>query len=157
VDPRSGERQILVIGDAAAAARADAHAAWAELLDTMVDFRLPVDPTETPRATAERLVRTERLETPAAEGVRLLGRAEERARYARDPLTSGELVRSLRAVRRAFAQDANRRTRIVAVLMPPSVLGRWRLATVDWSSRAATVLARWGEAVSPRRLLPRRS
>jgi transglutaminase-like putative cysteine protease len=156
VDPRSGERQILVIGDAAADARADAHAAWAELLDTMVDFRLPVDATETPRATAERLVRTERLAPPAAEGVRLLGRAEERARYARDPLSSDSLVRALRTVRRAFRQDAGAWTRIVAVLMPPSVLERWRLAAAERSSRAVTVLNRWADALSPRRLLPRR-
>jgi hypothetical protein len=156
VNPRTGERQILVVGDAAAAARADAHAVWAELLDTMVDFRLPVDLTETPRATAERLVRTERLEPPAAEGVRLLGRAEERARYARDPLTSDQLVRSLRTVRRAFARDAGLRTRLVAVLMPPSVLERWRLATVERSSRVMTALSRWADALSPRRLLPRR-
>jgi transglutaminase-like putative cysteine protease len=166
-DPHSGDRQILVIGDAAAAARADAHAAWAELLDTMVDFRIEVDPTETPRATAERLVRAERLEDvgrdakagggiTAADGVRLLGRAEERARYARDPLSSGQLVRSLRTVRRAIARDASRRTRIMAVLLPPSVLGRWRFALVEGSSRAVTAMARWGDAVSPRRLLPRR-
>jgi transglutaminase-like putative cysteine protease len=178
VDSRSGDRQILVVGDAAAAARADAHAAWEELLDTMVDFRLTVDPTETPRATAERLVRGERLEDvgrdaqaggeiaardaqaggemTAADGVRLLGRAEERARYARDPLSSEQLVRSLRTVRRAFARDAGRRTRIMAVLMPPSVLQRWRLAAMERSSRGVTVLARWWEMVSPRRLLPRR-
>jgi transglutaminase-like putative cysteine protease len=156
VDPRSGERQILVIGDTAAAARADANAAWAELLDTLVDYRLAVDATETPRATAERLVRTERLEQPAAEGVRLLGRAEERARYARDPLNSDPLVRALRTVRRAIRQDASLGTRIVAVLMPPSVVERWRLAAVELSSRAVTVVNRWAETLSPRRLLPRR-
>lgn len=155
-DPGSGGRQILVTGDAAAAARADAHAAWAELLDSMVDFRIEVDPTETPRATAERLVRAERLETPAADGVRLLGRAEERARYARDPLSTEQLVRSLRTVRRAFAGNAGRGTRIMAVLLPPSVVERWRSAMVEASSRAVTTLARWGEAISPRRLLPRR-
>jgi transglutaminase-like putative cysteine protease len=156
VDPHSGDRQILVVGDAAVTARADAHAAWEELLDTMVDYRLTVDPTETPRATAERLVREERLETPAADGVRLLGRAEERARYAREPLSTDQLVRSLRTVRRAFAQDASRRARIMAVLMPPSVLERWRQAAAERSSRVVTALARWREASSPRRLLPRR-
>ena len=66
-------------------ARADAHAAWDELIDTMIDYRVPVDPTETPRATAERLVRDADLATTPADGGRaLLGRAEERARYARD-------------------------------------------------------------------------
>jgi transglutaminase-like putative cysteine protease len=166
-DPGSGHRQILVTGDAAAAARADAHAAWAELLDSMVDFRIEVDPTETPRATAGRLVRAERLEDAgrdakagggmtAADAARLLGQAEERARYARDPLSTEQLVRSLRTVRRAFAANAGRRTRMMAVLLPPSVLERWRLAMMETSSRAVTTLARWAEAVSPRRLLPRR-
>ena len=45
------------VGADADRARADAHAAWDELLDTLVDFRVRVDPTETPRATADRLVR----------------------------------------------------------------------------------------------------
>ncbi|MBX6357960.1 MAG: hypothetical protein IRZ05_19175 [Micromonosporaceae bacterium] len=178
-DPYAADRQILVTGDAAAAARADAHAAWAELLDTMVDFRIPVDPTETPRATAERLVRAERLEpigqdaqagagTTArhgkaagdlspADAVRLLGRAEERARYARDPLSTELLVPSLRTVRRAFAGNADRRTRIMAVLLPPSVVERWRWTAIETSSRAANAVGRWGAALSPRRLLPRRS
>jgi transglutaminase-like putative cysteine protease len=167
VDSISGERQILVTGDRAAAARAQAHAAWDELLDTMVDFRIAVDPTETPRATAERLIRVERLEEvpqdakaggamTAVAGVRLLGRAEERARYARDPLDPEQLIQSLRAVRRAFAQNAGRRTRIMAVLLPPSVLERWRLALVERSTSAVNTTARWAEVVSPRRLLPRR-
>lgn len=156
VDPRTGERQILVVGDSAAAARVDAHAAWDELLDTMVDFRIAVDTTETPRATAERLVRTGDLEPAAADGVRLLGRAEERARYARDPLSSEHLVGALRTVRRAVARRATRRTRIVAMMMPPSILRQWRLAVVEGASLAVTTLGRWQAGISPRRLLPRR-
>jgi transglutaminase-like putative cysteine protease len=152
-----GPTPVVVTGGGASTARAEANAAWDELLDTMIDYRLMVDPTETPRATAERLVRKERLEAPAADGVRLLGRAEERARYAPDPLRSDQLVRALRTVRRAFAQDATRRTRIMAVVLPPSVTQRWRLAAVEASSRWVTSLARWRDALSPRRLLPRRS
>ncbi len=155
-DPASGDREILVIGDSVAAARADAHAAWDELLDTMIDFRLTVEPTETPRATAERLVRTERLAEPAAEAVRLLGRAEERARYARNPLGSEQLVNSLRAVRRAFSRQAPWRTRFIAVLMPPSILSRWKTAVVEGATLAMTTLSRWQEAISPRSISPRK-
>src|SRR5258705_5635771 len=47
---------LVTESSAVAAARRDAHEAWAELIDTMVDFSVPIDPSETPRATASRLV-----------------------------------------------------------------------------------------------------
>lgn len=116
-------------------ARADAHAAWDELIDTLVDFRVPIDPSETPRATADRLaVRVLRGE-PGADDVRLLGRAEERARYARDPLPGSPLAAALHSVRRGLVRQADRRTRVTAVLLPPSVLRRWRAATLDGYAR----------------------
>lgn len=40
-------RRVVVLADAERA-RADAHAAWDELLDTLVDYRVRVDRTETP-------------------------------------------------------------------------------------------------------------
>ncbi|MGW5668787.1 transglutaminase TgpA family protein, partial [Micromonospora sp. NPDC003776] len=99
--PRGGTREVTVGADAERA-RADAHAAWDELLDTLVDYQVRVDPTETPRATAERLARESLAEdTGAVTGARLLGRAEERARYARDPLTGEALHPALRSVRAA--------------------------------------------------------
>ncbi|TDC60697.1 transglutaminase domain-containing protein [Micromonospora sp. KC207] len=142
-------------------ARADAHAAWEELLDTLVDYRVRMDRTETPRATAERLVADAVGEDgSAATAVRMLGRAEELARYARAPLTGGELHLALRAVRGALAGQADRRTRILAALLPPSVLLRWRTALGNTSSRLVATagdaryrLLRW----SPRRLLATRT
>ncbi len=154
--PRGGVRDVTV-GVDAERARADAHAAWDELLDTLVDYQVRVDRTETPRATAERLVRESLAEdTEAMTGVRLLGRAEERARYARDPLTGEALYPALRSVRAALAGRADRRTRIMAALLPPSVLLRWRTAVADRSTRLVASggqvrdrLMRW----NPRRLL----
>ncbi|WP_406042623.1 DUF3488 and transglutaminase-like domain-containing protein [Micromonospora sp. NBC_00898] len=151
-----GTREVLV-GVDADAARADAHAAWDELLDTLVDFRVPVDRTETPRATADRLVRDRLTEDASAAGAaRLLGRAEERARYARDPLTGEPLHPALRTVRGALAARADRRTRLLAAMLPPSVLLRWRRAISDASTRLVAAggqvrqrMVRW----SPRRLL----
>lgn len=152
---------VTVDVDVASAGRAreDAHAAWAELLDTMVDYRVPIDLTETPRATADRLVKAGLVSGPAVDSARLLGQAEERARYARQPLQGGRLSESLRAVRRALAAQAGRRTRLAAAILPPSVLLRWRLAIVEASIRTVSVagrirdvFARW----SPRRLLPGR-
>ncbi|MDG4832164.1 DUF3488 and transglutaminase-like domain-containing protein [Solwaraspora sp. WMMD1047] len=136
--------------------RADAHAAWDELIDTLVDYRLRVDPTETPRATADRLIGAGLATGDSVPAVRLLGAAEERARYARDPLPGGQLGEALRTVRRSISAGAGRRTRLVATVLPPSVLLRWRAATTDGFARLVSVggllrdrLLRW----SPRRLL----
>ena len=141
-------------------ARADAHAAWDELIDTMIDYRVPIDPTETPRVTAQRLVREAELESQSAESATLLGRAEERARYARKPLQGGELTEALTHVRKGLSHSATRRTRLVATLMPPSVMLRWRLATGDASAGAMGFFSRIRESLvrfSPRRLLASRA
>jgi hypothetical protein len=122
----------------------------------MLDFRVPVDPTETPRHTAERLVREAELEPAPATSAKLLGSAEERARYARQPLQGGELTAALSQVRKGLARAATRRTRIMAVLLPPSVILRWRLAMADMSARWVGFGGRMREATarwSPRRLL----
>jgi transglutaminase-like putative cysteine protease len=153
-----GSREVVVTTEAVRA-RADAHAAWDELVDTMVDFRVPVDPAETPRHTAQRLVRDAALDGDAAGAATLLGRAEERARYARIPLAGEELTTALGRVRRALARAATRRTRLVAVLMPPSVMLRWRLALGDGAARLVAATGRRREAASrfsPRRLLAAR-
>jgi len=161
VDSTDGEPAVVVAGGPAAVkARLEAHAAWDELIDTLVDFQVPVDLAETPRTTADRLVRDTYLRDAAANGARLLGRAEERARYARAPLLTDELRPSLRAVRRAIAERAPRGTRIRANLMPPSVLQRWRTTAVTRFATTSETLATWrdalGRAFSPRRLLPTR-
>jgi transglutaminase-like putative cysteine protease len=157
-----GDGLRIVVTDVAAAGRAreDAHAAWAELLDTMIDYRVPIDETETPRSTADRLVRESLVDGPSAEAARMLGRAEERARYARDPLQAGRLGEGLRTVRKALASRANRRTRLAARLLPPSVLLRWRLAIVESSIRTVLTSGRMRDGLmrwSPRRLLTRPS
>lgn len=131
----SPERSVTVEPDAERA-RADAHAAWDELLDTLVDYRLRVDRTETPRATAERLaVDTLTGDAAAVAAVRLLSLAEERARYARDPLTDERLHPALGTVRDALAARADRRTRLLAAALPPSVLLRWRATVADAAAR----------------------
>jgi transglutaminase-like putative cysteine protease len=148
----------VVTGEPATAARHQAHAAWDELLDTMIDFQVPLDPAETPRTTATRLVRECRLDvggaSPAGDGARLLGQAEERARYAPSPMSAAGLLTALRAVRRALAAEATRRTRWRARLLPPSTLLRWRMAAGEASTRAAAATGRLGELGA--RLSPRR-
>ena len=150
----------IVVTPEAVRAREDAHAAWDELLDTMIDYRIPVDPTETPRVTAQRLVKDAALLEEPATAATLLGTAEERARYARKPLQGGELTVALTRVRKGLARSATRRTRITATLLPPSVLLRWRLALSETSTRTVTTAGRLRDSLSrfsPRRLLTSRS
>lgn len=144
---------VVISGEPAAAARHRAHAAWDELLDTMIDFQVPLDPAETPRVTADRLVRECRLD---GDGVRLLSRAEERARYARQPLPPTGLVAAVRAARRSLARQSTRAVRLQAALLPPSTLLRWRTAAGDASAAVVLAAGRLGERLarlSPRRLL----
>ncbi|OJF09940.1 transglutaminase TgpA family protein [Couchioplanes caeruleus] len=154
-----GTRDVTVTTETVRA-REDAHAAWDELVDTMVDYRVPVDPTETPRHTAQRLIREAELAGAPADGAVLLGHAEERARYARRPLQGEGLTAALTQVRKGLAATATRPTRLRAVLLPPSVILRWRMGLAEQStrwlssfSRARDVLVRF----SPRRLLAGRA
>jgi transglutaminase-like putative cysteine protease len=132
-----GQPVMVVDADDPDAARRNAHVAWDELIDTMVDYRIPIDPAETPRTTAERLVRAEGLPTPAAEKARQLATAEERARYSRQPVSPSGLMDAVAEVRRTLAGQARRWVRISAIILPPSVMQRWRAA----SSSAATRIA----------------
>lgn len=152
----SGNHRMVVLADTDRA-RADAHTAWDELLDTLVDFRQRIDGAETPRATASRLARdTFHADSEAASAVRLLGRAEELARYAQDPHPGEPLLPALRRVRAALVAGSNRRTRLLAKALPPSMLLRWRGAVADASARLVSSYGRFRAATlrwSPRRLL----
>jgi hypothetical protein len=157
----AGSRDVTVTDDSAAIrSRLRAHAAWDELVDTMIDFRLPVDDAATPRMTAERLVTESALTGGAATGARLLGHAEERARYARSPLHGDDLAGSLRAVRGAIAGRVSWRTRVLATLAPASVIDRWRVAATRTAGQVAETVSRWRDSVSrvasPRRFVRRR-
>ncbi|MEV6851790.1 DUF3488 and transglutaminase-like domain-containing protein [Actinoplanes sp. NPDC051411] len=157
VTQASGALDIVVTAEAVQA-REYAHAAWDELIDTMIDYRIPVDPSETPRVTARRLINDAVLLTDAANAATLLGTAEEQARYARRPMQGAELPPALRQIRKGLARSANRRTRLAASIMPPSVLLRWRLGLSDLSTRLAGTASRTRESMSrfsPRRLLAR--
>ena len=153
---------VLPPDDAAyQAARANAHQAWDELLDTMTDFHVEIDDAETPRKTGIRLLERERLRDEAATGIQKLSTAEERARYALRPMTGQELRSSIGAVRSALSARASRRTRIMAVLLPPSVVQRWRYATwsrfTDVSNSVGGRRDSVVRALSVRRMVTRRS
>lgn len=158
VGDRPARSGVVVTGEPDVdAARQDAHQAWDELLDTLVDFGMAVDHAETPRVTAERVVVDQDLRGETADAARLLGRAEERARYAREPLVTDQLTRSVRAVRTSIAGRVSARTRLRATVLPRSVLYRWAAWTATTTGNAAASISRWRDrtarAVSPRRLL----
>ncbi len=142
-------------------ARREAHAAWDELVDTLVDYDIPIDDSQTPRVVASGVTEALTLAERPAEALRLLGRAEERARYARTPLAVADLGGALRTVRRAVAGSASRRTRLRAVLLPPSVLHRWRYGVGAAAIAVVNRTGRWRDTavrvLSPRRIISGRT
>ncbi|HEX6968518.1 MAG TPA: DUF3488 and transglutaminase-like domain-containing protein [Micromonosporaceae bacterium] len=150
--------EVVTVLPSAAAARAQAHAAWDELTDTMIDHGIGANPSETPRALIHRMIAAETITGPAVDAVRLLGTAEERARYARGPMPADRLGEALVTARQAIAAGTDRRTRVMAALLPPSVLLRWRSRVMDTVTAAVALTGRIREVLarlSPRRLLAR--
>lgn len=105
-----------------------AHGAWAELLATARDNGLRELPTDSPRATAARLVGLLSPTPPASAALRLVALAEERARYARRPGVDGDLRTALRVSRRAVVEGAQGRSRLARRMLPPSLLAGALLA-----------------------------
>jgi transglutaminase-like putative cysteine protease len=152
----SGGPGGVVSGDATATARHQAHDAWDELIDTMLDYRLSLDLTESPRATGDRLATRLGSRGEAYRAAKLLGQAEERARYSRTPLESEELATAVQAVRHALVAHTRSGARLRATLMPPSTLLRWRVAGSDALTRVLRTANRLGDLttrLSPRRLI----
>jgi transglutaminase-like putative cysteine protease len=105
-----------------------AHAAWQELRDDLIDFGIGVRPSESPRAVANRIGTAQELPEAARAALRRVASAEERARYAAEPIPAGPLRADVTLVRRALARRASRRTRWQARLAPPSMTNQVRAA-----------------------------
>jgi transglutaminase-like putative cysteine protease len=118
---------------------ARAHAAWRELRDDLVDYRVGYLPSQSPRAVAVRAAATLELAEPATAALRRIAMAEERARYAVRADSAAGLRQDSTAVRRAIAAAVPRSTRWRARLMPSSVLSP-ALAAV---SQAADIFGRF--------------
>src|SRR6185437_2842424 len=80
-----------------------AHAAWRELTDDLVDYRVGYLPSESPRALATRVGAALELAEPAMAALRRITMAEERARYAARPDLGVGLREDSATVRRAIA------------------------------------------------------
>jgi TgpA N-terminal domain/Transglutaminase-like superfamily len=158
----AGSMRVLTADDPDSdLARATAHQAWDELVDTLVDFRVPVDEAATPRTTAAQVIDRLRLTGTTQDGTNLVAQAEERARYARTPLAGVDLSGPVRDIRRALKRHVSRRTRISAALFPRSVLARWRGRANATVLAVNTTVSRVGEmlaaGLNPRRLFASRS
>lgn len=149
-------------GSIITAARVRSHTAWEEFIDTLVDYQVPIDLAESPYATSNRVATSLYLSHDVSRQVRGLGMAEQQARYARRPEDPGNLAGAIRSIRRSLAARVSTSTRIKALLLPPSVMIRWRAAVNAWVVTATTRWQAMRENVSrvtaaPRRLLTGRS
>ena len=97
-----------------------ALAGWADLQDTLLDLGCSWDPADPPRRGAEHLVAAKHLAGDAAEAVRRLAEATERARYAPEMTPVGDLRADVDTVRSALAAGSTRWVRWRAVLLPRS-------------------------------------
>jgi hypothetical protein len=114
-----------------------AHAAWREVLDDLADYRIPWRPSESPRATARRVADESGLPRPAAEALRRVALAEERARYAGAPSPASPGHADLDQIRRGLAASAGRRARWRARLFPASALAPARTGMLQLAEAAA--------------------
>jgi transglutaminase-like putative cysteine protease len=115
-------RQRRWRGRATRADDARAHAAWQELRDDLVDYRVGYLPSQSPRRVAARTASTLELTPQAAAAVGRIAMAEERARYAARADSGAGLRADSTAVRKAVAAAVPRWTRWRARLLPTSVL-----------------------------------
>ncbi|MET9322608.1 DUF3488 and transglutaminase-like domain-containing protein [Streptomyces sp. NPDC003038] len=128
----------------------EVSAAWRELGDAAWDVGVTPDGALSPRRAAARIVGLGRLEPDAAAAVHRVAGALERALYA-PPGTEVPyegLAGDVLLARAGLLAGANRRTRLRALLLPPSA------ARVGWevsarcAALASTVSARWAALAS---------
>ena len=93
------------------------------MLDDLADYRVRRRPSESPRATAQRIAAECGLPPGAAAALRRVALAEERASYAGTPSTVPPTRADLDLVRRGLAASVDRRARWRARLFPTSALG----------------------------------
>lgn len=143
-DPATGDR-----ADPDGAGTGDDHdvrlarAAWCEFVDDLADFRIGVRTGESPRATARRVVERLELAPAAADAVRRIATAEERARYARASVRGDTLPTDVLLARHAVAGSVGRAARWRARLFPASVFaslhpGGGRAAHRAWTGAGRT-------------------
>ncbi|MEY9929549.1 transglutaminase-like putative cysteine protease [Catenulispora sp. GP43] len=118
-------------------------AAWDEVRDSATDLGYSWPRSETPRRSAERIIKQAHLSRPAQDAMGRVTVLAERANYARTlhrPTASGaaptpNLLEDLKEIRAGLAEPVSRRTRIRATVLPPSALTALRERREDFTGR----------------------
>jgi hypothetical protein len=111
-------------------------AAWAELQDTLLDYGYSWPASDPPRRGAARLADDRGLTGEPAAALHRVAAATERARYAAELGSVGDLRGDVDQVRRALAEEAGRKGRLRAQLLPRST----RAVSRALSERTADLL-----------------
>ncbi len=131
-----------------------AHAAWLELLDDLTDHHMAWSPSESPRALSRRVAGVLRLQPAEAEALTRISRAEERARYAREPSAPGTLQQDSAMVRKALTRNSGRAARWRARLLPASAIAPVRtglqhaLDVFSWMDMLSHTTRGWAQRLS---------
>jgi transglutaminase-like putative cysteine protease len=118
-------------------------AAWAELRDSATDLGYTWPVSETPRQSAQRIVKQAHLSRSAQDAMNRVTGLAERANYARTlrrPSPSGaapmpNLMEDVKVIRAGLAEPVSRRTRLRATVLPPSSLAALRERREDLTGR----------------------
>ncbi|MFI8422739.1 DUF3488 and DUF4129 domain-containing transglutaminase family protein [Streptomyces sp. NPDC085479] len=108
-------------------------AVWREIGDTAWDYGVEPDEAQTPRRTAERIVRAGELDGEAAEAVHRVAGAVEEALYAPSPRPVAGLAREAALVRAGFHARASRGARLRALFAPRSAARLHWAASARWT------------------------
>ena len=132
--------------------RARVMAAWAEVRDSATDLGYPWPSSETPRQSAERIIKQAHLSRSAQDAMNRVTRLTERAHYA-PTLRKGssgvsevpaKLFDDVRTIRSGLAEPVNRRTRVRAAVLPASTLAALRERREDLTGRTYERVQRVG-------------
>ncbi|MEZ0108250.1 transglutaminase-like putative cysteine protease [Catenulispora sp. EB89] len=118
-------------------------AAWDEVRDSATDLGYSWPTSETPRRSAERIIKQAHLSRPAQDAMGRVTGLAERANYARTlrrPTNTGaapmpDLMDDVKEIRAGLAEPVSRRTRLRATVMPPSALAALRERREDLTGR----------------------
>ncbi|WP_033196054.1 transglutaminase TgpA family protein [Streptomyces xiaopingdaonensis] len=115
---------------------------WRELLDTAWDHGVVPMESETPRKSAERVVRVGELEGEAAAAVHRVADSVEQVLYAPAPRPAPTVRGDVEAVRAGLRQAAPRGVRLRALLLPRSGARLWWAARERSSALRAGIVGR---------------
>ncbi|MFF4208304.1 DUF3488 and DUF4129 domain-containing transglutaminase family protein [Streptomyces sp. NPDC001796] len=118
-------------------------AVWRELTDTAWDYGIAPDDALTPRKAAERIVRLGRLDPETAGAVHRVAGAVEQVLYAPEPRSESGLVDDVRKLRASLRATAGRRTRLRAIVAPPSAMRAVWAAADRWADLRTRWATRW--------------